>query len=87
MAVLVDADRVRVWKHLMRLSGGLGAMTKADLRAAVDATDTWIDGNQAAFNTTVPLPARTSMSTVQKTLMFCFVAMARAAILRVEGDA
>lgn len=87
MAVLVDADRVRVWKHLMRNCGALGALTKADLRAAINDTDTWIDTNQAAYNTAVSLPARTALTTPQKTMMFCFVAMARAGLLRVDGDA
>jgi hypothetical protein len=60
--------------------------TKADLRAAIDACDSWIDTNAAAFNTALPQPFRGSATQTQKTMLLCWVAMRRAGVLRVEED-
>lgn len=62
------------------------AVTKADLAAAIAATDQWIDDNQAAFNTALPTTARTTLSTAQKTFLFCYVALRRAGLLHSEED-
>lgn len=86
MAALPDLDRVRVWAHFMRHPGATLGLSKADLRAAVDATDDWIDTNAATFNLALPLSARTALSASQKTLLFCMVAMRRAGLLRVNED-
>lgn len=86
MAVLSDTDRWRVCAQLMRSAIGPLSVTKADLRAAVDATDSWIDSNQASFNTALPAAFKNSASLTQKTLLFCYVAMRRAGLLRVEED-
>lgn len=89
MTVLADEDRRRVWAHLMRSwTSTLGSIpvTKIDLRAAVDATDTWIDTNQAAFNAALPQPFRGAATTPQKTLLFCYVAMRRAGLLHALED-
>jgi hypothetical protein len=60
--------------------------TKADLRAAVDATDTWIDNNAASYNSALPAAFRTTATATQKTLLFCYVAMRRHGLLRAEED-
>lgn len=60
--------------------------TKADLRAAVDACDSWVESNQASFNAALPQPFRGQASQAQKTLLLCHVAMRRAGLLRVEED-
>lgn len=88
MAVLDETNRARVLAQIMRQSqmGTLGAVTKPDLRAAVDATDSWIDSNASAFNTALPQPARAQLTTQQKTLLLCWVAMRRAGLLRAEED-
>lgn len=87
MAVLTDPERVKVWGHLMRLAGvAPGAVTKPDLRAAVNATDVWIDTNQASFVAALPEPFKTQSSAVQKTFLFVYVLMRRAGILQVQGD-
>lgn len=88
MAALDETNRARVAAQSMR-AAGLGALTgltKADLRAAVDATDTWVDSNAAAYNTAIPQPARGALTTQQKTLLLCFVAMRRAGLFRAEED-
>ena len=81
MAVLSDADRERVWRGLMRYWSQaretIVVLTKADLRAAINATDTWIDDNAASFNSALPTAARTNLTSAQKTLLFCVVACMR----------
>jgi hypothetical protein len=62
------------------------SVTKTQLRAAVDATDQWIEDNQAAYNTALPVAFRNAATLGQKTLLFCFVAMRRAGLLHAEGD-
>lgn len=79
--MLGETDRMRVWRGLMRwwsnLWETLGALSKQDLRDAVNATDTWIDDNQVAYNAALPVAARTALTLAQKTLLFCAVALAR----------
>lgn len=69
MAVLTDPERLAIWAELMRLTENIsatGALTKADLRAAVNAIDDWNEANQVAFNTAIPQPARALLSARQK---------------------
>ena len=87
MALLDAANRLKVGDHSMRQVGAaLASLTKPDLRAAVDATDQWIDDNTASFNAALPLNFRTIADLQNKTLLFCWVAMRRAGILQTEGD-
>ena len=90
MATLSTEDRARIWRGLMRYWSNTRtacAVSKDELLAAVEATDAWIDNNQASFNTALPEAARNGLTTVQKTLLFCCVAAMRvspavAALLR-----
>jgi len=67
MAILVDADRAGVWAELMRMRDfGDSGVLKAELRAAVDAVDAWVEASQAAFNAALPLPARSALTARQK---------------------
>jgi hypothetical protein len=86
MAALDSTNRARITAQWMRENAETCGFTKAQLRAAVDATDAWIDANAAGFNTALPAAFRTSASAAQKTLLFCFVAMRRAGTLRTEED-
>jgi hypothetical protein len=86
MAVLDATNRLRIANQWMREQLETCAFTKTDLRAAVDATDAWIDGNQAAYNAALPVGFRNNATLTQKTLLFCFVAMRRANRLRAEED-
>jgi len=86
-------SRTRVWAHLMRISNfGSIDITKADLKAAVDATDDWIESAAGAsapstgFNSSLPQPFRGAASAQQKTMLFCFVALRRAGLLSVAED-
>ena len=83
MAVLPDGDREKIWRGLMRFwsqDWELISLNKSDLRAAVDATDGWIEANQASFNQALPQAARDNLTAIQKTLRFCAVALARVSI-------
>lgn len=86
MAVLSSTDRFRLMAAWMRDNVEACGVSKADLRAAVDATDVWIDGNTSSYNTALPTAARTALSLQQKTLLFCYVAMRRAGLLRTPED-
>lgn len=77
MAVLSDVDRVALWADLMReisrVTEPLGALTKADLRAAVDAADAWVDANASSYNTALPQPARSVLTAKQKARVLMFI--------------
>ena len=84
MAALPGADRLRIWRGLMRFWSAefeeVANLSKADLRAAVDATDDWIDANAASYNSALPVAARTNLSAAQKTVLFCAIALMRVGI-------
>lgn len=83
MATLPTEDRIKVWRGLMRWwskDRERVGITKAQLQAAVNSTDEWIDSSQASYNTSLPTAARTNLTTTQKTLLFCVVALARVSI-------
>lgn len=92
MAELSSEDRARVWRGFMRYLSNLRepiALSKSELLAAVDATDTWINNNQASFNSALPSAAQSGLTTTQKTLLFCAVALTRVSIAllrRVFGE-
>ena len=68
MAELSEGDRVICWEKWMRDNKDAitGALTRAELRAAVDAVDTWLNDNASALNTAIPQPARGVLTTAQK---------------------
>lgn len=86
MAIMSNEERRRCWAQFMRTNTEPLSITKAELRAAVDATDQWIEDNSAAYNAALPQPARGAMSATQKTLLFVYVAMRRRGMLRAEED-
>ena len=92
MAELSTEDRERIWRGLMRWWSNLRepvALSKADLQAAVNATDTWIDTNQTGYNQALPQAARDNLTQEQKTLLFCAVALARVSLMllrRIFGE-
>ncbi len=76
MAVLPDSDRKEIFANWMReISSRREAanIMKADLRAAFNAIDDWVDNNTSSFNTAIPLPARTSLTAKQKAELLMFV--------------
>jgi hypothetical protein len=80
MAVLNDTDRVTAWADMIdRMSRDRMPIdvTKAELRAALDATDQWVSDNAASFNAALPLPARTALTTAQKSMLLTWVLKTR----------
>jgi hypothetical protein len=52
-------------------------ITKAELKAASDAIDDWVDANSSGFNTAIPQPARSALSARQKAAIFVRVLLRR----------
>jgi hypothetical protein len=81
MAALVTADRIAVAAQFQseasQVREAFGAVVRADIQAAVNAIDDWVVANAAAFNTAIPLPARTALTTVQKAHLLMYVVQKR----------
>lgn len=73
MAALSDTNRAAIWADFMRLNPEPLSITKADLRAAVNAMDDFLENNSAAMNTSIPQPARSALSAQQKAYLLKFV--------------
>jgi len=78
---MTNGQRAEVFGGLMhevsRLRLPIGAITKADLLAAVDAADQWASDNAASFNAALPLPARTVLTAPLKARLLAGVILAR----------
>lgn len=77
MALLTDQDRKDLWAKFMREASAVWEklnLSKSELRVAVNATDQWIEDNQASFNLALPIPARTALTQKQKVRLFMEVA-------------
>lgn len=82
MAALPDNDRIACWAESMQPNGiGGVALTKAQLRAAVDAIDDWVDANSTAFNSAIPQPARSVLTAKQKAALLMLVVQRRHGVL------
>ena len=84
MTILTDTQRLESFADFMEYVSeirDLGVITKADLRAALNATDDWIEANAASFNSALPQPARGALTNQQKTLLFFHVAGKRYKVL------
>ena len=80
MAELDEAARTDVWAELMRKysqDGDTIGINKADLRAAVNALDTWMNDNASALNQALPEAARTTLTAQQKAIMLSYVVFKR----------
>lgn len=77
MANLSEADLAAVHAQVMSdeelKAETFGAMTKAELRAAVDAIDAYLETNKGAINSAIPQPARGAMTTKQKARLLVWV--------------
>lgn len=83
MATLPAEDIQRITRGLMSHWSSLWddvGVSVQDLQGAVNATDQWIDDNQASYNAALPAAAQTGLTIAQKTLLFCAVALARVSI-------
>lgn len=53
------------------------SITKAELRAAVDAIDNFLETNQTAINNAFPAAAKTGLTTAQKARLLAYVVLKR----------
>jgi hypothetical protein len=82
LAVLPDADRALITRVIQRrIKSAWGGCVDPDLRAAIDAADTWADANAGSFNSALPLPARSLMTLSDKTIVLAYVILRRAGLL------
>ena len=82
MAILSEADRQDCFQEFMEQTSAKGEhyqapLTKADVRAAVDAMDQWLSDNAASGNQAIPQPARSGLSTAQKARMNSIIVLKR----------
>ena len=81
MALLTEDARESLWAEFMSAASArresFGALSKQELRAAVDAMDVWFDKAVASFNEAFPLPARKELSTKQRIKLFFYVVKKR----------
>ena len=77
MAVLNESERAGLWALLMEAGIVPPGVLKADLRAAVDATDNEIEAQAGPFNAALPQPYRGAATASQKAILFGLVAMRR----------
>lgn len=87
MAVMQDADRFSVWASFMRreqlvfiLLAAVSGVTKAQLRAGVDAADQWASDNAVSYNSALPAPVRNNLTANQKTALLVYVLLKRSQV-------
>lgn len=79
MAVLSNADRAAV-SHDFAIHpaiGTLAGVTKANVLAATNALDDFMETNATAINTAIPQPARGALTIQQKALLLMHVIQKR----------
>lgn len=89
MAVFTPTDKIVVGnayytKHFQFIPGATTPWTKAELAAAIDSINNWVDANQANFVSTLATDApvfSTNSNAQQKTLLFAYVILRRAGII------
>lgn len=60
------------------LKEGPMPFTKADIKDAISAVDTWTTDNAASYNTALPQPFKGAASASMKALLLAYVALRRA---------
>lgn len=76
MAILSEPDRTKLRSlFTTELSRDFEpiSLSKAEIKATIDAIDDWIDSNMASFNAALPQPARSELTARQKARLFFFV--------------
>lgn len=85
MAVMTATERFRCAAVALRELAFPG-LTKADVRAAVNAADDWAEANSTSYNTALPQPFRNTATAAAKGLLLCFVIMRRNGRLKAQED-
>lgn len=81
MALLNTAQRAEARTafidELARNRGETIATLKADVLAAINAADDWVEANAASFNAALPVAARTTLNARQKARLLLHVVAKR----------
>lgn len=80
MAHLPDTARAKLWAEFMRTLSSFReqvSIGKVDLRAAIDAADTWVSDNEASYNSALPAAAQAGLTTAQKDRLIVLVSTER----------
>jgi len=74
-----DIDKIRngIMRWWSNLRETTGLITKTELRAAIVATDAWVDANAASYNNALPVIFRNNASLQQKSLLLIAVILMR----------
>jgi hypothetical protein len=86
MTLLDSTHRARTLAQWMRENTTATAFSKADLAAALAATDDWIEANTTSFNQALPAAFRTNATLTQKNMLFAYVLWRRIGRLRADED-
>lgn len=70
MVALTEPVRLQTRDEFMREHDFPGDCIKSVLKAAIDATDNWIEANFASYNAALPQPFRGSATLKQKLRLF-----------------
>ena len=76
MAILSDAVRAAIWCEFMSEASRERTPTtvgKADLRAAINALDAFMEANATAINNAIPAAARSALTIKQKAMLLMYV--------------
>lgn len=76
MAVLSNNDRAAISADFQRKISDIQApiaVNKTNLALAITAIAQWVDDNRASFNSAIPQPARSALTTKQKAWLLMLV--------------
>lgn len=74
MAVLASADRKQASYDFVYIDVETSlAITKPEVRAAVDAVDQWIEDNKVSYNNALPTAAKNNLTAKQKSKLLRIV--------------
>jgi hypothetical protein len=76
MAVLASGPRLACAAELMQQEF-LAGVLKADVRAAINAIDDYLNTNATSINSAIPQPARAALTTTQKAKLLQLVVQYR----------
>lgn len=78
---LTAQQQLDLRQYFARVNTDPCAFVKADLAAAIAATDTWITNNQASYVAALPAAFAAGSDAAQKSLLFVYVLMKREGLL------
>lgn len=77
MALLTQAKKYEVLRDFVLSNTENISIVKQQIIAAIEGMDGYYETNQAAMNLDIPQPARASLSTSQKSLLYALVSRKR----------